>query len=136
MHEEAGRGQKVPVLVEQRHVSVSCVGAQSSPEMGENEEAFVCRQNWALCVPPEALYEVRRQSRGCTAAGGLTHCQAAEREGVLADKLVVGCGVVVFDDEAHQRQLWHVHVELEVFVPGRVETLKREEEDDFLRRSR
>lgn len=59
-------------------------------------------------------------------ADGLTHLQAVEREGVLAHELVVGCGVVVFDDEAHQRQLWHVHVELEAFVPRRVETSKRE----------
>lgn len=60
-------------------------------------------------------------------ADGLTHLQAVEREGVLADELVVGCGVVVFDEEAHQRQLWHVHVELEVFVPRRVETSKKGE---------
>lgn len=59
-------------------------------------------------------------------ADGLTHLQAAEREGVLGHKLVVRCRVVVFDEEAHQRHLWHVHVELEVLVPGRVETSKRE----------
>lgn len=67
-----------------------------------------------LCPPP---------------ADGLTHLQAAEREGVLGHKLVVRRGVVVFDDEANQRQLWHVHVKLEVLVPGRVETSKKKKRE-------
>lgn len=41
MHEEASGAQKVPVLVEQRHVSVSCVGAQNSGEM-ETTKAALC----------------------------------------------------------------------------------------------
>lgn len=67
---------------------------------------------------------MKTEVRLCPGGDGLTHLQAAERERVLGHKLVVGRGVVVFDDEAHQRQLWHVHVELEVLVPRRVETSK------------
>lgn len=72
---------------------------------------------------------MEREDRGALVppADGLTHLQAGEREGVLADEVVVGCGVVVFDDEADQRQLWHVHVQLEVLVPRRVETSKKGE---------
>lgn len=50
-----------------------------------------------------------------------THVQAVKRKGVLSDELVVRGGVVVFDDEAHDGELRHVHVELEVFVPRWVE---------------
>lgn len=69
---------------------------------------------------------MRREDRAAVvrSADRLTHLQAVEREGVLGDEVVVGCGVVVFDDEAYQRQLWHVHVELEVFIPRRLETSK------------
>lgn len=71
---------------------------------------------------------MKREDRAALvpSAGGLTHFQAVEREGVLGDKIVVRCGVVVFNDEADQRQLRHVHVELEVFVPRRLETSKGE----------
>lgn len=80
------------------------------------ESVFVPRVNRALCSTT-----ARDRAALVPPADGLTHLQAVERKGVLAHELVVGCGVVVFDDEAYQRQLRHVHVELEVFVPRRVE---------------
>lgn len=83
------------------------------------------RKRRSLCAEAEAGPLFPDRAALVPSADGLTHFQAVEGEGVLGDELVVGCGVVVFDDEAHQRQLWHVHVELEVFVPGRVETSKR-----------
>lgn len=51
------------------------------------------------------------------AAAKRTHVETAKRNGVLSDELVIGGGVVVFDDEADNGELWDVHVELEVFVP-------------------
>lgn len=76
-------------------------------------------------LPPPMAPEDR--DGGCVAPGGLTHVQAAERERELAHKLVVGRGVVVLHHEANQRQLRHVHVELEVFVPRRVEPWEKGE---------
>lgn len=55
----------------------------------------------------------------------LTHFQAVEWDRVLPNKLVVGGGVVVFNDEADQSKLRHVHVELEVFIPRWVKALKQ-----------
>lgn len=52
------------------------------------------------------------------AAAELTHFQASEGKRVLSHKPVFRTEVVVFDDEADQRQLWHVHVKLEVLIPG------------------
>ena len=55
----------------------------------------------------------------------LTHFQAVEWKRVLPHELVTRRGVVVFNGEAHQRQLRHVHVKLEAFVPCRVETFQK-----------
>lgn len=59
VYKESSWGENVPVLIEQRHMSVSCVGAQSGrsqwSEKGEYEELSVQSVNWVLYAPPEKV---------------------------------------------------------------------------------
>lgn len=57
MYKESSWGENVSVLIEQRHMSVSCVGAQSGSsqwsEKGEYEELVVQSVNWVVYARPE-----------------------------------------------------------------------------------
>lgn len=58
----------------------------------------------------------------------LTVLQAVEGKCVLANKFIVGRGVVVLNQKAHKGQIWHTHIKLEVLIPHGVEALRDNKE--------
>lgn len=56
----------------------------------------------------------------------LTLLHAAEREYILPHKVIFGCLVIVFHDEAHHGQLRSVDGEAQSVIPHRVEPCRKD----------
>lgn len=133
MDEESGGGEQVSGFTEQRHMSVPCGGTKTlqSADTKQNPQRKPLPQTWKTSLFrsfKNRRHAVVLQLCYCDRPETLTHLQAVERKCVLSDKLVIRRGVIVLDDEADERQLWHVHVELEVLIPSRVKTFNTEAE--------